>query len=199
MNKKIILLISICVLVIAAGSGYLIVSSRNKSNFQPVTETESIIPQETVLGDLEYSDTSGFSFKYPKSLRVEDITPSDDSYYSKIALTKFGEKLTVTVKDETAKTVDEFLSSDDYYKNTVLSGATTLAEIPAKGYLLDGKLITIALKDGILYLVEGNKDAGFWEDTQTVVVSTFSFGLKSTGSSSSGDNNTTYEAEEVVE
>lgn len=191
MNKKVIILVSVCVLLLAAGGGYLIVSSKNKSSSSSVSVSESSTTQETAVADLDYSDASGFSFKYPKSLRVDDITPSDDSYYSKVSLTKSGGKLTVTVKDETAKTVDEFLSSDDYYKNAVLSGATTLAGIPAKEYSLDAKKITIALKDGILYLVEGGKDGGFWEDTQGIVVSTFSFGLKG--------SDTTYEAEEIVE
>lgn len=199
MSKKIIVLVSVCVLLLAAGGGYLIVSSKNKSSSSSVPVSESSTTQETAAADLDYSDASGFSFKYPKSLRVDDVTPSDDSYYSKVSLTKSGSKLTVTVKDEGAKTVDEFLSSDDYYKSATLSGATTLAGISAKEYLLDGKLITIALKDGILYLVEGSKDGGFWEDTQGIVVSTFSFGLKSSGSATSDDSNTTYEPEEVVE
>ncbi len=197
MNKKAIALISVCILLLAAGGGYLIVSLKNKSGSFSAPVSESLTTKEIASADLEYSDASGFSFMYPKSLRVEDITPSDDSYYSKVSLTKSGGKLTVTVKDETAKTVDEFLKSDDYYKNAILSGATTLAGIPAKEYSLDAKKITIALKDGILYLVEGNKDGGFWEDTQGIVVSTFSFGLKSSGSAS--DANTTYEAEEIVE
>lgn len=199
MNKKVIILMSVCVLLLAAAGGYLIVNSKNKSGSALVPIAENPTTKETATADLEYSDASGFSFKYPKSLRIEDITPSDDSYYSKVALTKSGGKLTVVVKDENVKSVDEFLLSDDYYKSAVLAGATTLAGISAKEYSLDGKLMTIALKDGILYLVEGNKDAGFWEDTQTVVVSTFAFGQKSSGSASSGDSNTTYEAEEVVE
>ncbi|MCX6705516.1 MAG: hypothetical protein NTV24_00195 [Candidatus Woesebacteria bacterium] len=199
MSKKVIILISVFVLLLAAGGGYLIVSSKNKSGSISTPVGENLTSKEIASADLDYSDASGFSFKYPKSLRVEDVTPSDDSYYSKVSLTKSGGKLTITVKDETAKTVDEFLLSDDYYKNATLSGATTLAGMPARQYSLDGKLITIALKDGILYQVEGDKDAGFWEDTQGVVVSTFSFGLKSSGSASSDESNTTYEAEEVVE
>ena len=197
MSKKVIILISVCILLLAIGGGYLIVSSKNKSGSFSAPVSESLTTKEMASADLDYSDASGFSFKYPKSLRVDDITPSDDSYYSKVSLTKSGSKLTVTLKDETAKTADEFLKSDDYYKNAVLAGATTLAGISAKQYALDGKLITIALKDGILYLVEGNKDGGFWEDTQGIVVSTFSFGLKGSGSAS--DANTTYEPEEVVE
>ena len=197
MSKKVIVLISLFVLLLAVGGGYLIVSLKSKSGSSSVPVTGSLTTKEIASADLDYSDASGFSFKYPKSLRVDDITPSDDSYYSKVSLTKSGSKLTVTLKDETAKTVDEFLKSDDYYKNATLSGATTLAGISAKEYALDGKLMTIALKDGILYLVEGNKDGGFWEDTQGIVVSTFSFGLKSSGSAS--DANTTYEPEEVVE
>ena len=199
MSKKVIILISVCILLLAIGGGYLIVSLKNKSGSSSAPVSESLTAKEIASADLDYSDASGFSFKYPKSLRVDDITPSDDSYYSKVSLTKSGSKLTITLKDETAKTADEFLKSDDYYKNATLSGATTLAGISAKEYALDGKLITIALKDGILYLVEGNKDGGFWEDTQGIVVSTFSFGLKSSGSATSDDSNTTYEPEEVVE
>jgi hypothetical protein len=196
MNKKVIILISVAVLILAGVGGYFFVSFKNKSNKTSIPTDVTTTAGETASADLDYLDSSGFSFSYPKSLRVEDITPSDDSYYSKLALTKSGGKLTVTVKDETAKTVDEFLSSDDYYKNATISGATTLAGIPAKQYLVDGKLMTVALKDGILYLIEGNKDGDFWEGTQGVVVSTFAFGQKSSGSS---DANTTYEPEEVVE
>lgn len=197
MNKKAIILISVLILIVAAGSGYIIVSSKGKSGSASPQAGRGLTTKETVSADLEYSDASGFSFMYPKSLRVEDITPSDDSFYSKLNLSKSGGKLTVTVKDETSKTIDEFLLSDDYYKNAALSGATTLAGISAKEYSLDGKLITIALKDGILYQIEGNKDGGFWQSTQAIVVSTFGFGQKSSGSDS--DANTTYEAEEIVE
>lgn len=199
MNKRAIVLISAGVLLLAAGGGYLIVKSKYKSNTSSIPAVENSDPKEIVSGDLDYSDASGFSFKYPKSLRVDDVTPSDDSYYSKVSLVKSGGKLTVTVRDESSKTVDEYISSDDYYKNATLSGAVALAGIPAKEFSLDGKLITIALKDGILYQVEGSKDGGFWEGAQGVVVSTFSFDSKSSGSGSAPDSNTTYESEEVVE
>jgi len=189
MNKRAVILIGVFVLLLAAVGGYLIVCSRNKS----------AVTKETVAGDLEYHDASGFSFKYPKSLKVEDITPSDSAYYSQLSLTKSGSKLTVTVKDESAKSVDELMKSNDNYKNAVLSGAITLAGISAKQYTLDGKLVTIALKDGILYLLEGDKDGGFWEDTQGVVASSFNFGQKDSGETTSSDSNTTYEPEEVVE
>ncbi|MEK7061538.1 MAG: hypothetical protein AAB954_02655 [Patescibacteria group bacterium] len=198
-NKKVIILIGVCILFLAAGGGYLFVSSKNKSVPSSETTDNNSGVEEAVSADLDYSDASGFYFKYPQSLRVDDITPADDSYYSKVALTKSGVKLTITVKDESAKTADEFLKADEYYKKAVLVGATTLAGISAKQFSLDAKLITIALKDGILYQIEGNKDAGFWENTQGIVVSTFGFGQKSSGSASSGDSNTTYEVEEIVE
>ena len=199
MNKKVIVLVSILILLLAVGGGFLIVSFKNKSGSFSTPVSESSTTREKAAADLNYGGASGFSFKYPKSLRVDDITPSDDSYYSKVALTKSGSKLTVTVKDESAKTVDEFLKADEYYKNAALSSATTLAGISAKEYALDGKLITVALKDGILYLIEGNKDGSFWEDTQGIIVSTFGFGLESSDSGSASDGNTTYEPEEVVE
>lgn len=197
MSKKLGILIGAVVLVVAAGAGYFIVNSSGKSDSDFFPAAESIITKETAAADLEYSDESGFSFKYPKSLRVEDITPSDDSYYSKVSLIKGGEKLTITVRDEAEKTIDAILLSDDYYKDASLVGATTLAGISAKEYSMGDKLITIALKDGIVYLIEGNKDAGFWEDTQGVVISTFTFGLRESDGPS--DENTTYESEVIVE
>lgn len=197
MSRKLGILIGVVVLIAAACVGYFIVSSKGKSDSSPFLESKGITTKETATADLEYSDESGFSFKYPKSLRVEDVTPSDDSYYSKVSLVKSGEKLTITVKDEAEKTIDKFLLSDDYYKDATLVGATTLAGISAKEYSIGDKLITIALKDGIVYLIEGNKDAGFWEDAQGVVTSTFTFGLKESGGSS--DENTTYESEVIVE
>ena len=127
MSKKVIILISICILLLAVGGGYLIVSLKNKSGSFSTPVSESLTTEEIASADIDYSDASGFSFKYPKSLRVDDITPADDSFYSKVSLTKSGAKLTVTVKDESAITVDEFLTSDEYYKNAKLSGATTLA------------------------------------------------------------------------
>ncbi len=200
MNKKVIVLVSVAILILAALGGYLIVSSKNKKVTPGIVATQTTTNREAVAADLEYNDASGFSFMYPSSIKVEDVTPADDSYYSKLNLNKSGNKITITVKDDSSKTVDEFIASDDYYKGATLSGATSLGGLKGKQYVVGGKLITLALGDGVLYLIEGTKDGGYWEDSQNIVASTFALGLQtSSGSSASDDSNTTYEAEEVVE
>ncbi len=198
MDKKLQIFIGIAVLILAAAVGYYVVVFKNKADMtKQAGILETRVNEEVVKADLEYKDAAGFSFMYPKSLEAEDITPDEDSYYSKVRLSKIGSELSVIVKDETEKTVDEYILSNDYFKNAVLVGAINLAKIPAKQYEIEGKLITLAIKDGILYLIEGKKDAGFWEETQDLIISTFSFGFEETSRSS--DNNTTYESEIIVE
>lgn len=181
-KKIVIILISVIVLAAAGGAGYWFISLRNTKN-----STE-----EKLSADLLYQDASGFSFKYPKSLNVADVTPADDdSYYSRLEIIKGEEKLTITVKDG---------SVDSFIKGATLAGATTLGGISAKQYRIDQKLITIAAASGVIYLIEGPKDAGFWEDTQNIVVSTFTLGEEpAPGDIGGNSDNTIYESEEVVE
>jgi len=192
-KKIVIILISILVLAAAGGAGYWFVTLRNTKNSTEGSNLGGQVPGEKLSADLLYQDASGFSFKYPKSLKVSDVTPADDdSYYSRLELVKGEEKLTIAVKDD---------SVDSFIKGATLTGATTLGGISAKQYGIDQKLITIASSSGVIYLIEGPKDAGFWEEAQGVVVSTFTLGEKSASEDaggSSGDN-TIYEPEEVVE
>ncbi len=196
MRKKIIIGI-IILLVLAAGGagGYLIFSLKNKGTS---SDLSSIIPQltqtEEVTAGATYNDESGFSFGYPKGITVSDVTPEGEEYYSVLALAKGGSQITITVKDTTAKTVDAWVKEE--LSDTSLSGAVTLAGVSAKQYTSGKKLYTAAIDQGVLYLIEGPKDDGYWEKTQGLIASTFSFG-KSSGSGTSGE--TIYEDEEVVE
>lgn len=204
MGKKIIiLLLMILVLIIGGVGGYLIYSWKNK-NIPP--SLSSMVPQisqkEEVTADLTYVDDSGFSFGYPKGINVSDVTPDDEIYYSVLALAKSGSQITITAKDTTTKTVDEWVKNG-IGTNPSLYGATTLGGVSAKQYTSGSKLYTVAIDQGVLYLIEGPaspsqggpKDGSFWESTQNLVASTFTFGGTSTG----GPSNTIYEEEEVVQ
>lgn len=123
--------------------------------------------------DLTYKDDSGFSFSYPKSVKVSDVTPNDTTYYTKLNLAKDSTNLTVSVFDTTALTIDDFVKNSSAYQNATLFGAATLSGMSAKQYSLDGKIITIALDQSVIYLFEGPKDNGFWEETQNIIISSF--------------------------
>lgn len=186
MKKSTLIIIASLFLVLGGVGGYFIISARNKTS-QPVSK-ESGTTKETVLkADLTYKDESGFSFGYPKGIKITDVTPEDDNYYTQLELAKGNESLTITVKD----------AKEDSYQKLSLVGATSLGDLPAKQYTQDGKLITAAFQDGILYSVEGLKDGSFWENTQNLIVSSFTLAKPTTSDSS--DENTVYEGEETVE
>ncbi len=194
MSKSLILVGIIIVVLIGLASGYLLLGQRLGSSGPTLPSISNL--KEQLRGDLTYTDESGFSFSYPKSVKVSDTTPDDDAYYTVLTLSKDGSQMTITAKDTKAKTSDEWIKSDSHYQGASLAGATNLGGISAKQYSLGGKLITAGVDAAVVYLIEGPKDGGFWEDTQGVVASSFAFA--GTKTSSSGDN-AIYEEEEVVQ
>ncbi len=194
MSKSLILVGIVLVVLIGLASGYLLLGSRLGTSGPSLSSITNL--KEQLKGDLTYTDESGFSFSYPKSVKVSDTTPDDDTYYTVLTLSKDGSQMTVTAKDTKAKTPDEWIKSDSRYQGASLAGATNMGGISAKQYSLGGKLITAGVDAAVVYLIEGPKDGGFWEDTQGVVASSFAFA--GTKTSSSGDN-AIYEEEEVVQ
>ncbi|MEK7497858.1 MAG: hypothetical protein AAB656_02980 [Patescibacteria group bacterium] len=192
MSKKTWIIIGAVLLVIVAAiSGIYLASKYKKStsespaSFFPVTN-----PFVAKDEDVPYNDESGFSFQYPKSLKIEDVTPDDNSYYSVLALSKGGQSIKITVKDTTDKKINV---------EGELLGALTLDSVSAKQYQSGTNLVTAALDQGVLYTIEGPKDGGYWEEAQNKIVSTFKFGKQEVVAPEiSNSDNTSYE-EEVVE
>jgi len=144
-----------------------------------------------------YKDESGFSFTATSDVRVEDVTPNDPSYYTKLSLKKDDKELVILAKDTSYIKAEDWLAKEG--QGLSLVGAVSLAGISAKQYSNDTKLVTVAIDKGILYLVEGPNDNASWEDLQTKVVSTFRFDSSPSGQGTSVPaDNVTYE-EEVVE
>ena len=196
MKKKVFIFLVIISVLIAGGiGGYIFYSLKHKTNFAGLPIPLVNLPSgEEVTAGATYTDESGFSFGYPTGVKVSDVTPDDESYYSVLALAKGGSQITMTIKDTTAKTVDDWVR--DGLTSSSLYGAQNLGGLSAKQYTSGQKLYTVAIDEGVLYLIEGSKDNSFWESTQNLVVSTFKIG--STASSGSSDN-TVYESEDVVQ
>lgn len=188
-------------IVVITVVGVILFSSKTsiKSPLIPPTTSESKIE-----GTKNYADESGFSFDYPENLTIKDATPDD--YYSLLELNgSGGGKLTITVKDTDVQTIDEWFDKDgDAPKTATVAGATSLGNLSAKQYSFsrgaDKLLLTIAIDQGIVYLVESPVSA-FWEEAQTIIVSSFKIGEipPSSGSAGSGGSGAIYEEEEIVE
>ncbi len=206
MSKKQILIILVVMGIIILGGATSYFLFKSKTGSQVKNTGQSDTSEKSTEATLVYKDNAGFSFEYPKSIKVKDVTPNDDSSYSVLSLTKTGGEIKITVIDTTAKTADEWIKSTSGVKEASLVGATTLAGLSAKQYSTSSKLLTVAIDGGILYLVEGPasqsqggpKDTGFWEDAQNKIASTFSLteSSNSSGTPSSGD---VVEEEEVVQ
>lgn len=154
-------------------------------------------------GEKIYQDASGFSFNYPDVATASDVTPEDNSYYSVLEITspKTSGKIKITIKDTKVSSVDEWLyGGEETPKSGKLVGAASLGNLSAKQYSLsrdsENLLLTATVDQKVLYLIEGPKDSGFWEDAQNTIV--YSFSLGKTTSNAVIDS-ATYEAEEVVE
>ena len=192
MSKKTLIIVGAVGLVLVAGATGIFIASKSQnttqespSSFFPATNPFAVKEEDTA-----YNDESGFSFQYPQSLKIEDTTPEDNIHYSVLVLSKGTESLKVTIKDSTEKKTDGLGE---------LLGALSLDGVSAKQYSKGNTLITAALDQGVLYLIEGPKDGGYWEEAQNKIVSTFKFGKQESATvETTGAENISYE-EEIVE
>lgn len=207
MSKPLFIVIIVTSFVVLFGSftGYMIFV-KDKEISSPIVgrqreDSETEIPTEI------YKDESGFSFKYPKGAKVSDVTPDEEVYYSVLEIThteKTG-KITISIKNTSSQDTDEWLAEDKQMKMAEIVGATSLGNLSAKQASLRRgglKIIsTIAIDQNILYLIEGPKDDGYWEEVQNLIASSFVIGRRpvSGSSSGSGESNVIYEEEEVIE
>lgn len=176
-NRKILLVSIFLFLVFVVASALVINNSQPGESWIKKIHLPSFsfLKKSIAAPDHIYIDSSGFSFKYPKNVEIEDVTPDDTAYYTELLLSKNLMSLKITVKDITQETIDAWIKDSKDYKNAKFSKTISLDGVEAKQYTTFTKLITIAVKDKVLYLIEGAKDNGFWEDTQNIIASTLFF------------------------
>lgn len=197
MSKRYIVIASVLLVVfLGLVGGYIVFSRANTtdSSQSSISDLTSNLGSDSGSKFNEtqnsYEDDSGYSFSYPQSLKVNDVTPEDDNYYSALELTKGGDSIKIDITDGN---VDPYKKD----KSASLTGSTTLGGITANQYSKEKRLVTVAIDQGVLYVISGPMDSGFWEDAQSKIISSFKFAGQTTTTQSS-DSNTIYE-EEVVE
>jgi hypothetical protein len=201
MSKNKIFFLVIILVIIIGGSltGYFLFSNKKISNNSKEASLTNLFQKEEITADLTYKDSSGFSFQYPASIKVTDVTPNNELFYTSLKLSKGDDNLTINIQDTSFKTADDWFLSEDSTSDLKFSKTIDLGGISAKQYSSNSKIITVAVDKGVLYLIEGINDKGYWEKTQEIITSTFSFaGIKTGGGSDSSDG-TIYEEEEVIE
>jgi hypothetical protein len=197
MSKLYVVIIILGLALLAIG-GILFFGYNKKSQIAENTNTiNSLSESSPVPGinlDSNYKDDSGLTFKYPGDATVTDITPNDNSYYTLLDIKRGEKSIRITIKDGDFKVPAD----------ASLVGAASLGKFSAKQYSYksggDEVLATVAVNQGIVYLVEGPKDNGSGEDLQNAIVGSVNFGTQDAATNSgSGSSETVDEGEEVIE
>lgn len=195
--KLAILIIALLVTAAAIATGFFVWQKSKKESLPGSASTPGALQAEG--SETTYTDEAGFSFKHPEGVAVSDITPDDDIHYTLLEMSKEDKQMTVSVRDTKYKTIDDILTKgEDVPSDATLIGGLSLSGISAKQYTKDGKLWTLAIDKGVLYLIESIKDKDFWDKTHDLLVSSFQFEKEEQETGSVPDN-AIYEAEEVVE
>lgn len=208
MSKKVLIIGGIVVVIIVGVLSFVFIKPKSKVSTETSGGTEQVassFSEEEATPDILYEDASGFSIKHPKSITVEDVTPEeeDSPFYTLLNFNREDEGITVAMKDTDYETVEEMFKKDpDVPKDALLMGANSMAGIAVSqyAYSLEGRetLLSAAIDKGVLYLIEGPKDDGFWEKTHNLIITTLAFaGTKP--QTSGGGEAVIYEAEEVIE
>lgn len=188
----------------------LLVYLRMRFSAETAQNTQAI-PTPAAVEDLAtWTDQSGFTFQYPKSL-ILDIHDEDEENYAHLELTSATNSgsLVVWAKDTDHPDIEEWADQQEEkgFIDTKLGG-----EI-AKKLLTRGetqKLITSTLYGGYLYQIEVDlEDLDYWNKVYDTVSSTFKFipvqaEEKSTKVTGNGNQEQdfgqeVYEEEEVIE
>lgn len=204
--KIVITLISLVLLLGGVGTGVYLVNkpkeaTPSKASTGSIPTPVAATPAPTMSPEKTFSDPSGFSFKYASDIKINDVTPVDNAYYSVLSLTSASGGMKITVRDTKYKSIDTWLAGDkEAPKGAKLVTSVSLGTMAAKQYTLSGKLYTVIIDQGVLYLIEGPADSGYWQKAHDLLVKSFSLTTSNTAATpvpSSGSSDTIYEEETV--
>ncbi len=173
-NKKIIFIIlGITVVVLTS---ILLVYLQFKSSTKNLQNAE-IIPTPMISEDLAiWTDQSGFTFQYPKSLQLNTHSEDEENYaHLELTSATHSGNLIVWAKDTTSDSIQGWAdqSKEKGFIDTTLDGES------AKKLLISGetqKLSTSTVYGGYLYQIEVDlTDLDYWNKIYDTVSSTFKF------------------------
>lgn len=209
MSRKVVLLISGFIAVMGLIVVLLINVTKKESTTSPVVENkkESVDDVQVLSETLkEYIDSSGFKFKYPDNFSVSTANQIGENVYSSLTLSSadIEGKTSILVEATNAKSLDDWLLQNAKTMSDKELQKVKLADLDARQYEKDGKIVTIAYDTGVLFSIttdlKPQKEA-MLKVNQTILAS-FAFqppaeSAEATSESSEGD--VIFEGEETVE
>ena len=124
----------------------------------------------------DYTDSAGFSFKYPEDVKVKTLDTSDSATYSSLDITSLEVKGSMSLK-----VLDTKLGSiDEWFLENKLAASTKkeikIGEILGKEINANNKIIAAGLDQGILFTIEVDpQNQKYWTNVYNTMLSSFNF------------------------
>lgn len=176
-----IIIIGIVILILVIAATFFILSL-NKTilplSSKPLENKTLVVSEKQPSKTLKvYTDSSGFSFKYPDDVQISKKGVTDAATYADIALTSTQIKGNISIKiaDTKVKSIDDWFLEN----KTILPTATKdvkIGELSGRETKNNDKLTTVALNQGVLFTIEVDlQGQQYWLNVYNTILSSFSF------------------------
>lgn len=204
MKNAIIIIIGILIGII------ILVLVKNSRTSQPPSspplQIETITSPTPDVSLLNYTDPSGFSFRYPEKIMVKS-KKTDSAVYSSLLLSGAGSAETITVQVEESN----LNSVDDWFKGAKKTSVfgdiqkIKLADLDARQFEANNAKTTIALDQAVLFTI--STDAKKGSDVSNAydrIIGSFAFAqptqaVQNSSQGASNNSSDVVEEEDIVE
>ena len=196
MNKIAIIIISG---LLISGIVFVLLTQKPKIPVSiPASVTNNAPPTDSSSSSVQlktYTNPSGFSFQYPKSLLLTEKTVTDQSIYAWVELTDPQKKGVVSVKLESSD-----LTKIDDWVGVGKMKKVKLADLEGRVFMGENKIVTVALdQGGVLITITTDSLLPAYQK----IISSFIFveqpAQTTTGTSGGGEEDIVFEGEEIIE
>jgi len=212
MSKNLVVFLIGIILVIGISVVLLINLTKKDTITSPIGEKNQKLIEEKqqVLSEnlKEYIDSSGFKFKYPDNFAVSTANQINENVYSSLTIASDGmeNKTTIQVETTSAKSLDGWLTQNPAKIKKETLKKIKLADLEAKQYEKNDKVITVAYDTGVLFTITTELKATreTMLDLNETILTTFAFAPPestdaSSQSSGAGEEEVFFEGEEIIE
>ncbi|MBU0618737.1 hypothetical protein KKD62_00715 [Patescibacteria group bacterium] len=166
-----------CLILLAAGIGYLVFKPEKNQLIKPIGQQEKTAPKKFTFELIDWEDPAGFAFSYPQQLKL-DPHEEDKINYSHLELSsdQYPGRIIIMVNDAKYPTIEDWLANEPTVQNGNALD-TQVAEVTAKRIALpEGQEITAFIDlDQVIYLIqkEAADEIEFWGAVYKAILDSF--------------------------
>lgn len=185
--------LGVVILLIAFGV-FFFSSSKKQEQVTPSLQTVPVeakkVPSQTTK---TYTDDVGFQFDYPDDLIVTKKESTSSASYANLEIESkaVSGAIKFAVEDTKVKSLDEWFSKALFPAVEGLKiKETKLGAITAREIIIGDKITTVALDQGIIFKLDviPGQEKQYWLNVYNTFLSSFSFVVPQSTSSSTGSN-----------